>query len=225
MGTLTIGTTNNFIGKSFSPVVTVLDLTNPLVTSATATFAASQFNGSDISATAAVDGSLGINRLSVTMRLGNLDLSGLTLTKWTAATDRVILAVGDTANSITGTSQRDTVDGDGGGGRFGFDNVNDLQIDLNFVSGQSFTLGNGLSAAHFESIEILGSSKSDHVTGGDNADGLWGEDGDDVLSGGKGNDVLRGDSISPVGGVYSPGHDVLDGGRAMINWRVGAATR
>ena len=157
MATLTISTTTNFIGQSFSPTVTLLDFTNPFVTTATATFAASQFDGSDISLTAAVDGSLGTNRLSVTMRLGNLDLSGLTFTNWTAATDKVIVSGGNTANTITGTSQRDTIDGGDGSdtlrGGLGAD-----------------TLAGGIGDDSFIYLSGDGSLGGESVDGGDGSD-------------------------------------------------------
>lgn len=128
--TLNVGVTTNFSNKSFTPAVSLLNFTNALGSSATATFSGDQIGGSLLN-NLAIAGSAGSNALVFNIGSKSPDFStSFSFTKWGTA-DLATIAGTDAANDIHGFSVAETING-GGGDDMIFDSAgNDTAIGGN----------------------------------------------------------------------------------------------
>ncbi len=106
MTTLTVAATTDFRSTVLSNV-TNINYTNGLGTTATATFAATQFNGAQIATNVTFTGSIGRNIVAVT-GASNFDASSWQFVNW-LGTDTVTITGTSASDTITGSSVADTV--------------------------------------------------------------------------------------------------------------------
>lgn len=216
MATLTVSSSTNFSGTTLSNV-DLIDFANSFVTPAAATFSSAQFDNVQILTDVAIDGSAGLNTLSI-LTSGFIDASAWTFTNWSNTSDRVIFNGGGGDDTVMGTGQRDSVNGGAGDdlvfGTAGTDTYNGgadfdtidysasaagVTVDLTLGTGT----GGDAQGDSYVAIEgIAGTSTFDTMTGSDIDNVLAGAAGNDSLNGVGGNDTL-------VGGL---GRDTVDGG-------------
>ena len=157
MATLTISQTFNYTRLALGSGVDLIRFINGVQVPATATFAATQFDGAPILTTVQIEGSTGINHLVVNGT--TLNASGWSFVSWsTSDTITINGTTGD--NTLTGSVQRDTINGQDG------------RDTINGGAGRDVMnggLGNDIflytSAGHLVSGEVLdgGSGANDRI--------------------------------------------------------------
>ena len=217
MATLIVPNTTNFSAVALNNI-DVIDFTNPIVTSATATFANTQFNGSSILNTVLFDGSVGTN--SVVVNGGSVNASSWT---FSSTIESITLNGGAGVDTIQGSTISETINGLGGNdliiGSLGSDTLNGgLDIDtLSYVNSNSAVTvnlaTNTASGGHAQGDVI---SNFENVTGSAHNDTLTGNDFDNVLVGGGGADTLSGgngqDTFEYTAGSQIAAGESINGG-------------
>ena len=112
MATLTISQTINYSRLALSPGIDLIRFINGIQVPATATFTATQFDGSPILTSVEIQGSTGFNHLVVNGV--SLDASNWTFVSWSTS-DSITINGTSGNNTLTGSRQRDTINGQDGG--------------------------------------------------------------------------------------------------------------
>lgn len=142
MATLTVSATQDFSGDSLSNI-DIIDFTNPVATTATATFANTQFNNVAILDNVAFDGAFATT--NVVVNGGSVNAFFWTFSTWTA-TDSITLNGSGGADTILGTLQSDTITGGLGADNLDGGNSNDTFVynsNAELVGGESINGGGG----------------------------------------------------------------------------------
>ncbi len=229
-------TTATFAGSS-GAAIERLDILNS--TTQNVIFNASQFGGAGIATSLIVIGDDGTETVTIN-NASNFSAAGLTFSRWTTATDRIVINGTGGADTITGSSESDLITGgigadtltggnsddtlDGGAGADVLDGgAGTADWASYFNAGGAVALYIDSPAANtgdaagdtFASMEFfeLTNGFADTFFGGSSADFAFGQGGADVLFGNAGNDALYGQAGDDflLGGN---GADVLDGGTA-----------
>ncbi len=109
MTTLVVPISNNFSATALNNI-DIIDFTNGILGTATATFANTQFNNTAILDIVIISGSGGTNRIIVNG--GDVNASLWTFNTWTAATDLITInGATSTQNTLHGSTQRDVING------------------------------------------------------------------------------------------------------------------
>ena len=108
MATLTVSQTKNYVRNLLPVGIDLIDFTNVLI-SATATFSASQADGAPILLDATIDGSSNSNHIVVGG--GSIDASQWSFSNWSLTSDSITLIGSASGNTLTGSNQRDTLNG------------------------------------------------------------------------------------------------------------------
>ncbi len=142
MPTLVVPVTTNFSAAVLAGI-DIIDFTNLIATTATATFASTQFNNVAILNLALIDGSAGVN--NIVINGGSVNVSQWTFANWTTGTDTIRLNGSSANDIISGSNRDDIIDGGqgadtliGGGG----DDIFDYSA-LELLAGESIQGGAG----------------------------------------------------------------------------------
>lgn len=163
MATLTVPVTDDFSADLLSNI-DIIEFTN--VASATATFAALQFDNAAILDGVTLIGNGQTNAVEV--RGGSVDASGWQFTGWSNTADLITLEGSTAADVITGPSRRATLSG---------------------LEGRDTLTGGGRDDT------ISGGTGADKITGGLGADVITGEGGNDTIKYTDGSDASGAESV------------------------------
>jgi Ca2+-binding RTX toxin-like protein len=171
MPTLQVTVTTDYSAQSLSNIDVIQFLT---AAGATATFVGSQFGSGLISLSVTITGDAFTNTVTVNGITGTFSAAQWQFSNWTSGVDALNFFGDGSANTITGTTQSDFIDGGGG----------------------ADTLYGGLG-----NDSLSGAGGADQLFGEDGDDNLRGGGGNDILNGGAGTDEVRYDRDAAGGGT------------------------
>lgn len=171
MPTLQVTVTTDYSAQSLSNIDVIQFLT---AAGATATFVGSQFGSGLISLSVTITGDAFTNTVTVNGITGTFSAAQWQFSNWTSGVDALNFFGDGSANTITGTTQSDFIDGGGG----------------------ADTLYGGLG-----NDSLSGAGGADQLFGEDGDDNLRGGGGNDILNGGAGFDEVRYDRDAAGGGA------------------------